>query len=139
MSKTTSSNRGASHCAGFLWAGKWGEEGNEARRQRLRCSVTCFMSFGVRHCHPELQRKNPGPEHRRAQEALAKGSLRKGTGLRRVSRVATTVTAQDRMNPGHGGGGRAACELVSITRYHDISCAPKVHIWRLGMEGLQGE
>ena len=43
------------------------------------------------------------------------------------------------MNPGHGGGGRAVCELVSITRYHDISCAPKVHIWRLGMEGLQGE
>ena len=85
MSKTTSSNRGASHCAGFLWAGKWGEEGNKARRQRLRCSVTCFMSFGVRHCHPEPQRKNPGPEHRRAQEALAKGSLRKGTGLRRVS------------------------------------------------------
>lgn len=138
MSKTTSSNCGASHCVGFLWVGKLGEEGNEATRQKLRCSVTCFMSFGVRHCHPEPQRKSPGPEHRREKEALAKGSLRRGRGSG-VSAVATTVTAQDRMNPGHGGGGRAACELVSNTRYHDISCAPTVHIWRLGMEGLQGE
>lgn len=96
------------------------------------------MSFGVRRCHPELQRKHPGLEHRTAQEALAKDSLRRGQGSGEPA-VATAVTAQDRVNPGHGGGGRAACEFVSNTRYHDISCAPKVHVWCLGMEGLQGE
>ena len=87
MSKTTSSNIADPPSAGFLWEGKQGRT-DEARRQRqmlVQMLLTQTASFRVRHGHPGPQKKTPGLEHRRTQEPLAKGSLRKGRWYRCVS------------------------------------------------------
>lgn len=116
--------------------GEVGEEGNEARRQRLRCSFTCFMSFGSDTVTGGRRGRTLGwntGAHRRLWPKALSG---RGQGS---AVPALGTTARGRMGPGQGGGGHAACEIVSNTRCHGISCAPKVHIWSLGMDGLQGK